>query len=79
MHYVNVTAFFGYELKPCAGAAPGGVWPGPEVIADGKKTGIRCPACEKRVKETKDFRPAKHYKPGTTKECPGYTQNKRTR
>ncbi len=79
MHYVNVTKLIGYELKPCRGATPEGIRPTAAVIADGKKSGIQCPACDRRVPETKDFRPKKHCSPGTTKDCPGYTHNKRTR
>ncbi|GAA1028054.1 hypothetical protein GCM10009565_52800 [Amycolatopsis albidoflavus] len=81
MHYVNVTGFLmGNELRPCRGADPDGVVPSWAVVQDGKKWGIKCPGCGQRVPQSKrDFRPLKHAKPGTKRDCPGYTANKRSR
>ena len=76
LHYINETGLFGYELKKCRGADQHGSRPGWSTIQDGKKTGIRCQACDKRVRETKDFRPVKHLD-AQGRECAGWRANRK--
>lgn len=77
-HYINETRWFSYELKPCRGGDPRGSFPSAATIADGKKTGICCPCCERRVDETRDFRPVKHQGPDG-RDCPGWRDNRTRR
>ncbi len=76
LHYVNVSHVFSFKLKKCQGCDPNGCNPGWSTIQDGKKSGIRCQACGKRVKETKTFLPVKHTdQRGAV--CPGWRDNQR--
>lgn len=77
LHYINETRWWSYELKPCRGSTTDGSVPSPMTIADGKKTKIRCPCCNRRVRETDDFRPRKHIGPDGKKDCAGWRANKR--
>ncbi|MES0838385.1 hypothetical protein [Nocardiopsis tropica] len=77
LHYINETALFSYTLKKCRGSDPHGTRPGRATIQDAKKTGIRCQACNKRVPQTKDFRPTKHLD-AQGRECAGWRDNRKS-